>query len=290
RAWIEYGFVAECADPGRVLSLFTSGFDAPFEVGATSYDEIDRGGSPSVEGLLGDRSSFVQLPVVDASGAAPTGGTPVPDLLTATQDGGRTLPLGEVKTLPGTVRLDFLFELCLPEVCFRDAHFIDPAGTGLGSGSFAADEPFHVRHGFPVFKDEPLGQGFDIVVYVTPMDHPGEFGGAATGPTIRHDADYIVRGEAAGCGPTYRSEEDEVTCEWFVHEFPDGLPAGRHALWAMWEAPCWAWIEYGFVEGCADPGEVLSLFASGFDAPFGDAPSYPERDQRPRKSVGAAAG
>lgn len=42
---------------------------------------------------------------------------------------------------------------------------------------------------------------------------------------------------------------------------------GRHALWAVWEAPCSAWAELGFVDDCADPGEVVSYFASGVDSP-----------------------
>jgi hypothetical protein len=50
--------------------------------------------------------------------------------------------------------------------------------------------------------------------------------------------------------------------------FAGGFPAGRFALWAFWEAPCSAWIDYGFVDGCTDPGEVLALFASGVDSPW----------------------
>jgi hypothetical protein len=60
-----------------------------------------------------------------------------------------------------------------------------------------------------------------------------------------------------------------VTCEWFVHDFSDGLPdEGRWALWAFWQAPCRAWIDLGFTDDCADPDEVLALFASGVDSPW----------------------
>jgi len=59
-----------------------------------------------------------------------------------------------------------------------------------------------------------------------------------------------------------------VNCEWFVHEFPEGLPVGRHALWAFWEAPCSAWLDYGFTDSCEDPNEVTSRFASGVDSPW----------------------
>lgn len=286
RAWVEYGYVESCLDPDEGMSVFSSGFDAPFEVGATAYVSIDGDGTVGLGDLFGDGSGLERiLPVADPSGAAPTGGTPIPDMAAATvgDPGQSTVSLGQITSLPGSVHLDFLFEICWPEVCFRDAHFMDPAGSGLGSGTFVAGKPFHIREGFPVVGDEPLGEGFDVVVYGTPMDLPGEFGGVATGPTVRYTADYVVRGEAAGCGPTYRSQEGPVPCEWSVHEFPDGFPAGRYAMWAVWEAPCWAWVEYGFVESCVDPDEVLALFSSGFDAPFENGASYSEADQRPMR-------
>lgn len=213
----------------------------------------------------------------------PSGGTPFPHLDTAVpgDDGTGPSSLGAVSSLPDSVRLYFLFELCWTANCFRDAHFIDPSGSGLGSGGFEPDTPFRVREGFPVTSDDALGDGFALVLYVTPLEAPGEFGAAVAGATVRYTADYVVRGETDACGPGYEQQTNFVTCEWFVHEFPDGLPAGRHAIWAVWEAPCWAWVEYGFAESCADPDEVLSLFSSGFDAPFGDAAEYGEQDQRP---------
>jgi hypothetical protein len=293
-AWVEYGFTDGCTDPDEVLSLFNSGFDAPFEAGMTSYESVDgevRDDLGATFGATGPRTER-PLPVVDASGAAPAGWTPVPDFATAGagDPGGDPLRPDALTPLPGTVHLDFLFEICGPEACFRDAHFMDRTGSGLGSGTFGASEAFHIREGFPVIGDEPLGEGFDVVVYVTPMDVPGEFGGVATGGTVRYTADYVARGEALGCGPGYRSQEGPVICEWFVHEFPDGLPAGRHAIWAVWEAPCWAWVEYGFAGECADPDEVMSLFSSGFDAPFGEAVSYSEIDQAPTKRPGGTSG
>ncbi len=207
-----------------------------------------------------------------------TGGSPAPDVTRAipADGGGGGLPLGEVLVVPGSVQLDFLFEFCWPE-CFRDGHFMDPAGSGLGSGPFTAGTPFHVRHGFPVDGPEPLGDGFDVVIYVTALDQPGEFGGEEIAETYRYTSDYVLRGDSDACGPTYRSQQGTVTCEWFVHEFTQGLPAGRHALWAVWEAPCAAWVDYGFTDSCVDPDEVMSLFSSGFDSPFGDfPPNYTE--------------
>ena len=125
-----------------------------------------------------------------------------------------------------------------------------------------------VRHGFVNEGSEPLGPEFDVVVYATPLDAPGEFGGESTSQTFRFSSDYVMRGPTDRCGPTYRSSTGPVTCEWFVHDFPEGLPEGRWALWAFWEAPCSAWVEYGFVESCSDPNESVSLFASGVDSAF----------------------
>jgi hypothetical protein len=39
-------------------------------------------------------------------------------------------------------------------------------------------------------------------------------------------------------------------------------------MWAFWEAPCWAWLDLGFTNTCADLDEVSSMFASGVDSPF----------------------
>lgn len=221
----------------------------------------------------------LRRPVVEGAGLA-TGAAPAPDVVGAVpgDDGAGPVPLGSVTMLPDSVRLDFLFEFCWDEPCYRDAHFMDPDNPGFGSGVFTADVPFHVRHGFIAAGDEPLGEGFDVVIYVTPLDQPGEFGGWAVGETVRYTSDYVVRGVSEACGPTYRTQSGPVTCEWFVHDFPDGLPEGRHAMWAVWEAPCRAWLGYGFIGACTDPDEVMSLFSSGFDGPFEPfLPGYHDR-------------
>ena len=116
--------------------------------------------------------------------------------------------------------------------------------------------------------EDPLGDGFDLVVYVFSLDEPGEQGGATTGTTSRYTSDYVFRGTSDQCGPSYRTQTGPETCEWFVHDFPDGLPEGRFALWAMWEAPCATWLDLGFTGSCDDPSEVMSLFSSGVDSPF----------------------
>ena len=211
----------------------------------------------------------------DASGAAATGRTPQPDRVGAIagDDGAGPLPLGEVTSLPDGSRIDFLVEHCPPDVdgCYRDFSFVHPpdvADAAVAAEVSSAGRPFYVRHGFPSENDEPLGPGFDVVLYAMPMtDDASDFGGEQVGPTTRYTSDYVVRGTSSQCGPTYR-EREPVTCEWFVHEFPDGLPYGRWAIWADWEAPCSAWVEYEFIDECADPNEVMSLFSSGGDNPF----------------------
>lgn len=202
---------------------------------------------------------------VDASGAAATGGTPLPDFASAIpgDDGDEPLPLGVVPEIPASNRLDFLYEGCDGETaCFRDAVFVDREKPSLVSSAWQADRPFHVRHGFINESDEPLSDAFDVVLYVHGMDF------TEVAPTYRYTSDYVLRGTTDACGPTYRTSTGPVTCEWFVHEFADGFPAGRFALWAFWEAPCSAWIDYGFVDSCTDPDEVLALFASGVDSPW----------------------
>ncbi len=183
-------------------------------------------------------------------------------------DGGRPRPLGEVDDVPNADRLDFLFE---GPGCYRDAHWIDPANPGHGSGPWVAGRPFHVREGFINDGVQPLPDGFDVVLYVTQMETGRDE------PTYRYTSDLVLRGTTDRCGPTYRTQTKPATCEWFVHDFPDGLPEGRFAIWAMWEAPCRAWIDLGLTDGCPDPNKVVSLFSSGFDSPFRRSePDYSE--------------
>ena len=231
--------------------------------------------SRAVSGLSGSVVDVVLLP----SGSASTGGTPQPEIVGATlgDAGTERLPLGVVSELPSHDYLNFLFELCWFEPCFRDAHFTQTADPTKGSGPFTSGRPFYVRHGFVNDSVGPLGDGFDVVLYVFPMDQPGEFEGIAQGVTTRYTSDYVIRGETDQCGPTYGSQSGAVSCEWFVHEFPDGLPDGRFALWAVWEAPCSAWIEMGFTDSCVNPDEVMSFFSSGVDSPFDEGgPQYNE--------------
>lgn len=222
-----------------------------------------------------------------AGRSAPSGGSPLPDFAGALagDDGAGPLPLGTIDDVPNADRLDFLVELCWPE-CFRDAHWMDPANPRLGSGVWTAGRPFHVREGFINNGSEPLGDGFDVVLYVTRLAGPDE-------PTYRFMSDYVLRGTTTRCGPTYETQAGPATCEWFVHDFAQGLPEGRFAIWAVWEAPCRAWIDLGLTTTCEDPDEVVSYFSSGFDAPYDRLAgpsfdevlvSWPRATPRPREA------
>ncbi len=123
-AWV-YGVASAAA----VVVVFGVGI----LVSMSNQDSADR--SPSTIG-----ASETSVPssspdvAVDESGAAPTAGTPLPDETGAVagDDADGPLPLGEVTTLPDSVRLDFLFEFCRDDVCWRDAHFMDPDNPGRG--------------------------------------------------------------------------------------------------------------------------------------------------------------
>ena len=168
---------------------------------------------------------------------------------------------------------------------------MDPQNPKLGSGVWTAGRPFYVREGFINNGAEPLGDGFDVVLYVTRMNGSKE-------ATYRYTSDYVMRGTSERCGPTYETQTGPATCEWFVHDFPKGLPEGRFAIWAAWEAPCKAWIDLALTDACEDPDKVISLFSSGFDAPYtGSGPSFtevegrsPTRPNTNRRHHGSAGG
>lgn len=264
-AWIDLGYTNFCADTNEVMSFFSTAVDLSF---APSAPTVARD-----NGLAFSSREFDEYrATADRFGSAAAFGTPLPDFEGAAQgdDASGPAPLGTGATLPSDDYLDFLFEFCIDDsgVCFRDAHFVQPSDPTRGSGPYTSGRPFYVRQGFVNDTSEPLGQGFDVSLYAFEMDENREF----VGVTTRYTSDYVVQGVTEQCGPTYRDQTGPVTCEWFVHEFPDGLPEGRFALWAVWEAPCSAWIDLGFTDSCADPSEVVSFFSSGVDSPFGPFP------------------
>ena len=191
------------------------------------------------------------------------------------QQAERRLELGLVDALPGDIYLDFLISSCRQlgaDGCYLDAAFVSVTRPGFRTGPGQVGEPFHVRHGFVNEGPEPLGPEFDVVIYIIPTgDTPGEerLGGEPIerGLTYRFSSDYVIRDISDKCGPTFDTQTEPVTCEWFVHDFPNGLPEGRYDLWAVWQAPCRAWVELGFTDHCADPVQVISLFSSGVNSP-----------------------
>ena len=176
--------------------------------------------------------------------------------------------------LPDNTWLNFLAELCEGGTnagpCFRDAHWMDPANVGLGTGVWTAYRPFHVREGF-VSSGESLGADFDVVLTITRWEGPPlEAGVFPLGESFVDTTDFVSRGTTEYCGPGYATQEGTQECQWFVHDFPDGLPPGRYDIRADWQAPCSAWVDLGFVESCVDADEVMSLFESFVNAPFFD--------------------
>ncbi len=174
--------------------------------------------------------------------------------------------------LPDSARLDALATPCDgvgEDACYRDGRIIDPQDPSHGSGVWAAGEPFYIRQGFVNGGEDLLGAGFDVAVFVT--RRAGPFIDDATfvlNRTYRFHSDYLVRGVAAECGTGYWDQTDPQSCEWFVHDFPDGLPPGRYDIWVEWQAPCAAWLGLGLTDACYDPEEVAVLFASSTDMPF----------------------
>jgi sugar lactone lactonase YvrE len=208
---------------------------------------------------------------IDASGALANPSTTSPDFLGLRpgDDGAARLPLGTVVELPDGPRLDFLYEYCEPG-CFRDAVSVTGDDPKVRTEEPAGDERFFVRHGFINNGPEPLGDEFDVVMYLTRWSGPEPSdGGFELGQTYRFSSDFVVRGTTDQCGPTYRTQSEPQTCEWFVHDFPDGIPRGRYDLWAEWQAPCSAWIDLGFTESCDSADEIVSFFSSGVNSPFG---------------------
>jgi len=241
-------------------------------------------GLRQVEGLAVDPSGILYISDVrtnqilridptpiDASRALKNPSTITPDMAGALSgdDGSERLLRGAVGALPPGPRLDFLQEYCEPG-CFRDAVAVSSDDSTIDVEGPSSDERFYVRHGFINNSAEPLGDEFDVVMYLTRWSGPALADGSfELVRTYRFVSDYSLRGTTEQCGPTYRTQTEPQTCEWFVHDFPHGIPAGRYDLWAEWQAPCSSWIGLGFTESCDSADEVVSFFSSGVNSAFG---------------------
>jgi hypothetical protein len=218
-------------------------------------------------------------PPVDPETIAGSDVVPADDLLPPSEGdyatnriGEPRLAVGQATTLPDSIRLDFLAGICDSTTCYRDANFIHPDDSDIGSSYWIENTPFHVRHGFINESETPLGDEFDAVLFITRQDGPESADGSfELGQPYRFDTDYVLRGTAAKCGPGYWEQTEAQTCEWFVHDFAEGIPAGRYDFWAGWYAPCSAWLDLGLVESCANPDEVTWEFNGSVNTPiFGE--------------------
>ena len=176
------------------------------------------------------------------------------------------LTVGVRTTAPDNPRLDFLNTIC-DESCYRDAVVVAPEGGRRGT--WLADTPFHVRHGFVNEGEEPLGPSFEVVLFVTRRNGVTLAGdGYTLNHMYRFSSDYVLHGVTNQCGPGYWDQTQAETCEWFVHDFPAGLPEGRYDIWAEWIAPCSAWLDLELIETCLDPTLPMTRFASSVNMPF----------------------
>ena len=169
------------------------------------------------------------------------------------------IPLPVAATPPATPRLDFLKQNCRGGVgCTSDAAFVHPE-LPLQTKPWLAYEPFHIRHGFVDVKGAP-GSFYDLQVFVVRVSGPELPTGAyELHRTYRLASDFLVIETTDRCGPDYEIQSGPQTCTRFVHEFPDGLPPGRYAIWVEWHAPCTAWT-IGNI--CERPAQIVNLFSS----------------------------
>jgi hypothetical protein len=169
------------------------------------------------------------------------------------------IPLPVAATPPATPRLDFLKQNCRGGVgCTSDAAFVHPE-LPLQTKPWLAYEPFHIRHGFVEIEGSP-GSFYDLQVFVVRVSGPELPTGAyELHRTYRLASDYLVIETTDRCGPDFENQSGPQTCTRFVHEFPDGLPPGRYAIWVEWHAPCAAWT-VGDV--CERPAQIINLFNS----------------------------
>ena len=293
---IEYAFFKDNPDPLGEGAIEISGHSEVWQSadGLTWIRQPESSSAAPATTVSAPSEIATELPprVTGISGGAySSAGELLVDLRTPeAADDGVTQPLGARTELPSTVRLDFLFEFCETrhlvspsDGCYRDAHFMDPADPSMGSGPYLQDKAFHVRHGFPNETGGPLSDGFTVRLYVAQIDGaPDEGGPVGDVVTRSYTPDYTIFEEVHRCGPRYQTQDRPVTCQQFVHEFHDGLPFGRHALWAVWEAPCSWWVDNGFLTQCDNPDTIVSEFFSGFDSAFVNEPvEYSEPDEGP---------
>lgn len=174
----------------------------------------------------------------------------------------------ELEAPPENPRLDFLQEHCPNDVCRRAGSFLD-VDRGLrtpfrqtfavSGGSWLADDPFHIRHGFPNPEGESFAErrarGWIVNVYVTRADGPPtpDF---RVGETQLLGAGQGLTEHDEACGPS--DGVDAVECDRWVFDFPDGMPEGRYDFFVEWVAPCETWFQS---DVCPSPNRPVSFLA-----------------------------
>ena len=106
--------------------------------------------------------------------------------------------------------------------------------------AYPADTAFHVEHGWNLNPGETKGKGkYDVALYVD-------------GVFVKSDFSTMTKN---GGG----------TMLTWVHNFPDGLPAGEHSLTVEWYGPC----QFVGSGGCASPNQKVMAFSRTVVVTFG---------------------
>jgi hypothetical protein len=111
------------------------------------------------------------------------------------------------------------------------------AGT---PATFPANQPFHIAHGWLQIPDRSDYNAVGKTDFTLEVD----------GPLV--DADFIER-----------ASEDERLRRTWVHNFPEGLPAGTHTFTARWLGTCQSLVDSNVYFGtCTKPTERVATAAS----------------------------
>lgn len=112
-----------------------------------------------------------------------------------------------------------------------------------GPSTFAAGAPFHIAHGWfiqPDFSDH---------------DAVGKWSFALDVDGVRREVSFVER-------VSLTSDETgfpfDILSRFWVHNFPDGMPAGTNTFTGHWYGPCQSALESGFPVGpCEKVNEVV---------------------------------
>lgn len=137
------------------------------------------------------------------------------------------------------VLLISLFVLAIPVAAETE----EPVGERINvflrtPKTFPADTPFHIRHGYWLWPPYDSANGlwdFDLEV-----------------DGVYQKEDYVDRWV-----DPYHGETPDIYRHW-VHNFPEGLPAGKHTFVGRWYAPCKVAESWG-LPPCSNQNELVFL-------------------------------